>query len=143
MAKLLGNSYRLWVETATPATYALIKGQQSLTTSRSAGTIDTSAKDDTPYSTSAAGNFNYTIDLAGIADLPDATGFTFVDTKYKAQVPWKFQIRKNGASGVPGEAVFEGLCNIVDLSPSYGQNEAVKYSLKLTLASAPTTDLLS
>ena len=143
MAKLLGNAYRLWVETATPGTYAIIKGQQSMSTPRSASTIDTSTKDDTPYLTSAAGNFNYQIDLSGVADLPDATGYTFVDTKYKAQVPWKFQIRKNGATGVTGDAVFEGVCNIVDLTPNYSQNEPVKYTLKLTLASAPTIDLLS
>jgi predicted secreted protein len=143
MAKLLGNNYRLWVETATAGTYAYIKGQKGMSNARSANTIDTSTKDDGVYGTSTSGQFDWTLTLAGIPDLPDATGLTFVDSKYKAQVPWKFQIRKGGQAGTTTDAVFEGLCNIADLSIDYGDNAPVGYSLKLTLAAAPTTDLLS
>lgn len=140
MPKLLSNDRRLWVETATPGTYAIVKGQQSLSKARSANTIDTSTKDDAPYATTAPGLFDYSITLNGIADLPDAAGFTFVETKFKAQANWKFQIRKGGAAGLTTDAVFEGLCNILDLPVDYVQNEAVKYTLKLGLAAAPTID---
>jgi hypothetical protein len=143
MAKLLGNNYRLWVETATPGTYAMILGQQSISTSRAASTIDTSTKDDFPYATAAPGLFAYDVTLTGIATLPDTTGFSFVETKFKAQTSWKFQIRKSGAAGIASDAVFECLCNILELAPSYPQNGTVAYTLKLTLATAPTIDTLA
>jgi predicted secreted protein len=143
MATLLGNNYRLWVESATAGTYNLIKGQQSLSYSRKANTIDISTKDNTPYAASAPGLFDVSITLDGIADLPDTTGFTRVETQFKAQAVTKFQIRKNGASGVTGDAVFEASCYILDLSPDFGQNDAVKYTVALGIASAPVTDTLS
>jgi hypothetical protein len=35
VAKKLGNDYRLWIESATPGTYNMIKGQQDLSINRS------------------------------------------------------------------------------------------------------------
>lgn len=143
MAKKLGNDYRLWVETATTGTYAMIAGQQSLSYTRSANPIDTSTKDDFPYATTAAGLFEGGITLEGVADLPDANGYTRVETKFKAGTPVNFQIRKAGASGTTGDAVFTGECNILELSPNFGQNDSLKYTLRLGYADAPTTDALS
>lgn len=143
MAIKMGNDYRLWIESATAGTYNLIKGQQSLSYDRNSGAIDTSTKDAFPYATSAAGLFDVSISLDGIADLPDANGFTRTETQFKSQTTTKFQIRKNGASGAtPGDVVFEGLCNILGLPITYGQNDAVKYKLSLGLAAAPTIDAL-
>jgi len=144
MATKLGNDYRLWIEGLTLGTYAMIKGQQSLSYDRKANTIDISTKDNSPYAATAAGLFDVSISLDGIADLPDATGFTLLETAFKAQTGKKFQIRKAGAAGVsPGDVVFEGTCNILGLPIEYGQNDAVKYKLSLGLAVAPTTDALS
>lgn len=144
MAKLLGNAYRLWIDTTTTGgTYAIIAGQQSLTMTRKANTIDTSAKDDFPYATTAAGLFDVGVSLDGIATLPDANGFTLAETSYKAQTTKNFQIRKGGSSGTTGDAVWTAACNILDMSIDYGKNDAVKYKLELGVASAPTTDALS
>ena len=44
MAKRLGNDFLLWIESTTPGTYNLVKGQQSLSISRDAGSIDTTTK---------------------------------------------------------------------------------------------------
>lgn len=143
MAKLLGNNYRLWIESTTPGTYNQIAGQQSLSISRSSNTIDISDKNNSPYALSAPGLFDVTIQLEGLADLPDATGFTRLETQFKAQATTKFQVRKGGTSGVDADKVFEASCNILELSISYAQNGAVSYTCRLGLAAAPTTDTLA
>jgi predicted secreted protein len=85
MAKKLGNDYRLWIESSTPGTYNQILGQQSLSYSRSSNQIDVSDKNNSPYALSAAGLFDVSISLEGLADLPDATGYTLLETKFLAQ----------------------------------------------------------
>jgi predicted secreted protein len=100
MAKKLGNDYRLWIESSTPGTYNQILGQQSLSYSRSSNQIDVSDKNNSPYALTAAGLFDVSISLEGLADLPDATGFTLLETKFLAQTAWKFQIRKAGSAAL-------------------------------------------
>jgi predicted secreted protein len=143
MAKKLGNDYRLWIESSTPGTYNQILGQQSLSYSRTSNQIDISDKNNSPYALSAAGLFDVSISLEGLADLPDATGYTLLETKFLAQTPWKFQIRKAGSSGVDADKVFAATLNILELSTSFGQNGAVSYSAKFGLSIAPTTDALA
>lgn len=143
MAKKLGNDYRLWIESATPGTYNQIAGQQSLSYSRSSQQIDVSDKNNSPYALSAAGLFDVQVSLEGLADLPDATGYTLLETKFLAQTSWKFQIRKGGSSGSGTDVVWAATCNILELSNEFAQNGAVKYTTKLGLASAPTTDALA
>lgn len=143
MAKKLGNDYRVWIESATPGTYNQIAGQRSLSYSRSSQQIDVSDKNNSPYALTAAGLFDVQINFDGVADLPDANGYTLLETKFKAQTSWKFQIRKGGSSGLDADKVFEATCNILELSNSFEQNGVVGYSCRLGLASAPTTDALA
>jgi predicted secreted protein len=144
MANKLGNDYRLWIESGTPGTYNLIKGQQALSYDRSANQIDASTKDNSPYATSSPGLFNVKVKLDGLADLPDANGFTLAETNFKNQTNKKFQIRKGAAAGAdPADVVFAATCTILSLPVTYGQNDMVKYSLELGLALAPTTDALA
>jgi predicted secreted protein len=143
MAKKLGNDYRLWIESSTPGTYNQILGQQSLSYSRSSNQIDVSDKNNSPYALTAAGLFDVSISLEGLADLPDATGYTLLETKFLAQTAWKFQIRKAGTSGVDADKVFAATLNILELSTEFPQNGAVKYSAKFGLSIAPTTDALA
>jgi predicted secreted protein len=143
MAIGLGNNYRLWIESVTPGTYNILKGQQSLSYGRTANTIDISTKDNSPYAAAAPGLFDLSVTLDGIADLPDTTGFTRLETQFKAQTATKFQIRRAGASGAtPTDVVLEGTFFALDLSIDYAQNDAVKYKLALSAASAPTIDAL-
>lgn len=143
MATLLGNNYRLWVESSTPGTYNMIAGQNGLSYDRKANTIDVSTKDNAPYGLTAAGLFEVSVKLDGICNLPDANGLTRVETQFKAQTATKFQIRKGGASGTGSDVVFEASCYITGLPLEYGQNDAVKYSIELGLAAAPVTDTLA
>ncbi len=146
MAKRLGNDYRLWIESATPGTYSEIKGGQDLSVTRNGATIDTSTKDDFPYGTSAPGLRQLSIAASIIPNLPDANGYTRLETQSAAasSTPVNFQIRKGGSAGAtPGDVVFTGAMYITDFNSSFGQNEAVKASFTLVAAAAPTTDVLA
>lgn len=144
MAKKLGNDYRLWIETTTPGTYTEIKGQQQLSMSRQSQAIDTTTKDNFPYGTQASGTKTLTIDVDLVPDLPDALGYTRLETISKGSLPVKFQIRKAGSAGVsPGDVVFEANMYVGGVDVTYGQNDVIKAKTSLSLESAPTTDTLA
>ena len=106
MGKKLGNDYRLWIESAVAGTYNEIKGQTSLKINRQAGSIDTSTKDDYPYGTQAPGLKTLTIDAEVYPNLPDANGYTRLETLSKGSAPVKFQIRKGGSAGAACSCFF-------------------------------------
>lgn len=143
MAKLLGNNYRLFIEGTTVGTLAEIKGQQSLSVSRQAATIDTSTKDDGVYGTQAPGQRSLTVDCEFLPNLPDTTGYGRLETKATANPPTatRFQIRK--APYATGDVVFDASMWIGNFDTTFPRNEAVKSTCQLTLESAPTVDLLS
>lgn len=132
----------LWVESSTPGTYNLVKGQQGGKVNRNAGNVDLSTKDNAGYGSSAPGLKDWSIDLTVIPDLPDTTGYTRLETLCNAspQAPFNVQIRKNGASGVTADAVFAGSVYGNLDGTDYGQNAAVGVTIKLSGVGAPTTD---
>lgn len=145
MGKKLGNDYRLWIESATPGTYNEIKGQQDLSVNRQGQTIDTSTKDDFPYASQAAGSRTLSIPFNLIPDLPDANGYTRLETQALATVatPFNVQVRKGGSSGTdPADVVFEGSVYCTDLNTGLARNDAVKVTGTLVANGAPTTDVL-
>jgi hypothetical protein len=146
VGKKLGNDYRLWVESATPGTYNMVKGQMGLTQNGQGSTIDTTSKDDFPYGTQAPGTRNGSISVECIPDLPDPNGFTRIETLANAAIPDPFnvQIRKNGSSGAdPADVVLEVSVYCTDFPKNYGMNEAVKSNWTLVYAAAPAFDALS
>jgi len=142
MAKLLGNDYRLWIESNTAGTYNEIKGNTALKENRSAELIDTSAKSDFPYGTQAPGLKNMTIDATIYPDLPDTTGYGRLESQSKLSTPTKFQIRRGGSTGASGDVVFEGSLYIGNFSTDYPKNGPVQCDFQLALAAAPTIDEL-
>lgn len=145
MAKKLGRDYRIWIESAGGG-FNLIKGQQDLSVDRGNGSIDTTTKDNYPYSTSAPGFKTLTISASFEPDLPDATGYTRLEALANSTTTASFtiQIRKGGNTGVdPGDVVFEALVNSTGLSTSFGMNDAVTSSTSFSLAEAPTVDTLA
>ncbi len=145
MAKKLGNDYRVWLETVTPGTYAIIKGNQDLSINREGGTIDISTKDDFPYAAQAAGARSVSITASFIPDLPDATGYTRLMTLANALVatPFNIQVRKGGTAGVTGDVVFECSVYCTTNNTAAAQNSAVGVSVTFVAATAPTTDALA
>lgn len=145
MGKKLGNDYRLLIDSATPGTPAMIKGQQDLSISQSGGTIDTTSKDDYPYGTAAPSTRSISISVSLIPDLPDANGYARLEAVATAPVatPVIVEIRKGGASGGTSDIVFKGSVYITDFNQSFGQNDAVKATCTLVAASAPTINTLA
>lgn len=143
MAKKLGNDYRLWIESSTPGTFNEVKGQTTLTINRSSESIDTSTKDDFPYGTQAQGLKTLSIDAEVYPNLPDANGYTRLETLSQGTGVTGVQIRKGGATGEDEDAVFEASMYIGSLNTDMGKNDVVKSNFQLTLAAAPTVDTLS
>lgn len=138
MAKKLGNDYRLFIHDGA-STYTEIAGQQNLSVSRQGQTIDTSTKDNFPYGTAAPGMRSLSIAFELIPNLPDANGYTALETWANSTSPTAklFQI-KTGST-----VVFAGSMYCSDFNTSFNQNDAVKATGTLVAASAPTTDVLA
>ncbi len=145
MAKKLGPQYMLWIESATPGTYNLVLGQGDLSIGRSAAKIDTTSKDDQGYGTGAPGLRDLTLSLNIIPNLPDANGYTRLETLCNAavQAPFNVQVRKGGAAGTGSDVVFAGSVYGTLESTEFPQAGAVGVSASFYAAAAPTTDLLS
>ena len=145
MAKSLGKDDLLWVESATPGTYNLVAGQGDLSISRSRSKIDLSDKTSAGYALSAYGLSDLSISLDVQPNLPDANGYTRLQTLCNASpaAPFNVQIRKGGPSAATGDAIFQasvyGQITSQD-SPTDGVR-SVKF--EFGLAAAPTIDALS
>jgi hypothetical protein len=145
VGKKLGNDYRIWVESATPGTFNEIKGQVSTTINRSGGTIDTGSKSDFPYGTAAPGSRSLSIPFTIRPDLPDANGYTRLETLALAavQAPFNIQIRKGGSAGSGTDVVFACSVYVTDFNTPMDQNSVVAVSGTFVAAAAPTTDVLA
>ncbi|UAK23669.1 phage tail tube protein [Sphingomonas nostoxanthinifaciens] len=142
MAKGLGNNYLLWVESATPGTFTLLKGQQGGKVNRSTSDIDLSTKDNQGYGSSAPGLKTWSIDLTLLPDLPDTLGYTRLESLCNANplLPFNIQIRKGGQAGAVGDVVFAGSVYGNLDSTDFGQNSGVPVAVKLSGNGAPVTD---
>lgn len=144
MARKYGNDYHIWIDNGS-GTYNRIKGQTTLIVTRNGQTIDISAKEDFPYAAQGPGMRSLSIAVETIPDLPDASGYTRLETVANAASPTatNIQVRKNGISGTGSDVVFQGSVYVTDFNTNYGQNEALKVNATLVAAAAPTTDLLA
>jgi predicted secreted protein len=142
MGKGLGNDYLLWVESTTPGTFNLVKGQQGGTVNRNAAEVDLSTKDDDGYGSSASGLRKWSIDLTVLPNLPDATGYTRIESLSNASpsAPFKIEIRKGGKTGATGDVVFAGRVYGNLDSTGFDQDAGVGVKLTLRGDGAPTVD---
>lgn len=143
MAKKLGNNYRLFVQSATVGTFNEIKGQGNLKIARQTGSIDLSTKSDAPYGLAAPSSKAVTVTCAILPDLPDANGYTRVETiSNDPLTPAElYQIRK--APFATGDVVFAASMYSTLSDTDFDLNAGVGTSLSLSLAAVPTVDTLS
>lgn len=146
MSKKLANEYMLWVESATPGTFNVCKGQKGTTINRQAAQIDLTTKDDEGYGVLAPGIRSLSLQTGFIPNLPDANGYQRLETLCKAnpQAPFVIQIRKGALTGAdPADVVFE--CSVYGNFDTTGfeQNEGVTDAVTMYAAAAPTIDLLA
>lgn len=143
--KKLSNDYRLWIESTTPGTYNEIKGQQTLAINRASSTIDTTTKDEFPWGSQAPGSRSVSIPFGLIPNLPDADGYTRLETLASSDVasPIGIQIRKGGSAGGATDVVWECEMYVTDFNTGMDQNTPLTVTGTLVNASPPTTDELS
>lgn len=145
MAKQLGNDRRLWVESSTPGTYNMVKGNQQLSISRSSATIDGTTKDDFPFNVNLPGNRNHSLKATFQPDLPDANGFERLRSLARAATvaAINIQVRKGGATGAaPADVEYACSMYVTDDDSTSNQGEVNGSSLAFVPAAAPTVDLL-
>lgn len=144
MARKYGNDYHIWIDNGS-GTYNRIKGQTSLSVTRNGSAIDISAKEDFPYAAQGPGMRSLSIAFEIIPDLPDANGYTRLETVANAVSPTavSYQVRKGGVAGSGSDVVFQGACYITDFNTDYGQNQALKVNGTLVASAAPTVDTLA
>lgn len=143
MALKIGNDYMVWVAAAggTP-TYGLLGGQQDGSLSVGIREIDGSHKTSGSTDLVLPGNKTYNLPLSFNAELPDATGYSVVETRLKGRLPILVQIRKGGATGAsPADVVFACEMYALNLDLSFPLNGIVSGSMTFKPAAAPTTDL--
>lgn len=142
MTKKFGNNYRLYVgDGGGSEAFSALAGQRDLSVSGSSGEIDISDKTNAPYKLTAPGLFTRTITVSGVADLPDTTGFTRLETQFKAQATVNIELRKTPFGGTDG--VVEGSFYVTAFEVSAGMNNELTYSITLNPSAALTTDVWS
>ncbi|MCU0892472.1 MAG: hypothetical protein MUE77_12210 [Sandarakinorhabdus sp.] len=143
MAVKNGNDYMVWVAApATTPSFALMAGQQNLTFETSQQTADASSKTSGTVAIKLPTLREITIGVDFVADLPDAAGYTVVETAHKTQSRVLVQVRKDGATGsAPDDVIFQAEMWATNLSVNPGLNAALAGSVQFVLAATPTTDL--
>lgn len=141
MAKKLGQEYQLFIDDGA-ASFNAIAGQTGLTRDGSTELIDQSSKTTGQFSVQAPGRKALSITCPGKVDLPDADGLERVHTLQKAypQVAETYQIRVDPFGDT--DVVFQADMYISNFSMDDPDQDNSTYSFQLTLAAAPTTDLL-
>jgi hypothetical protein len=140
MAKKLGSDYRLFVQSSTAGTFNQPAGQGNLSIDRGKGFTSNATKDQEGVDTQSPGLRTLTIKQDLTPDLPDANGYTRMETLDKTNAAEVYQIRKKplGATDV----VFECLMYTSIDSTGFDQGASVKSPLTLQPAAQPTVDAL-
>ena len=139
--KKLGSDYRLFVQSAVVATFNMPAGQGNLGIQRGKGFNSSATKDTEGVDTQTPGLRTLSIKQDIIPDLPDANGYTRMETLDKANGTEMYQIRKKPFA--TGDVVFEAVMYTGLDDTSFNQGTSVTVGVTLTLAEAPTVDALT
>ncbi|MFZ2996284.1 phage tail tube protein [Sphingobium sp.] len=141
MAKKLGSDYRLFVQSATPTTFNQPAGQGNLTINRSKAFSSSATKDTEGVDTQTPGLRTLSITQAIVPDLPDASGYTRMETLDKSNASEVYQIRKKPFA--TGDVVFECLMYTALDNTGLEQGSSVSAGVQLQPAANPTVDALT
>ncbi len=141
MGKKLGSNYRLFVQSSTAATFNMPAGQGNLEINRGKAFSSAATKDTEGVDTQTPGLRTLSMKQEIIPDLPDANGYTRMETLDKSNDEEIYQIRKKPFA--TADVVFEGKFYTALDNTSFGLGESVKVGVTLQPAAQPTVDLLS
>lgn len=137
MAKLDGNLYRCFIESATLGTFNEIKGQRSSSLGTSLATYSVATKDSGGWDINGAGLLTADMSVELVPDLPDATGYTRCETLHNTKASARVQWR-TGAT-----IVFDAPVLITQIDDAYPFNDAVGCQITFALTGAPTVNLMA
>ena len=141
MAKKLGSDYRLFVQSTTASTFNQPAGQGNLTINRSKAFSSSATKDTEGVDTQTPGLRTLSITQAIIPDLPDANGYTRMETLDKSNAAEVYQVRKKPFA--TGDVVFECLMYTALDNTGLEQGTSVSAGVTLQPAAQPTVDSLT
>lgn len=139
--KKLGSDYRLFVQSTTAGTFNQPAGQGNLGIQRGKGFSSSATKDQDGVDTQTPGLRTLSIKQDIVPDLPDANGYTRMETLDKSNAAETYQIRKKPFA--VGDVVFECSMYTALDNTDFNQGETVKAGVTLQPAAQPTVDLLS
>ncbi len=139
--KKLGSDYRLFVQSTTAGTFNQPAGQGNLGIQRGKGFNSSATKDQEGVDTQTPGLRTLSIKQDIVPDLPDAQGYTRMETLDKSNAAETYQIRKKPFAA--GDVVFECSMYTALDNTDFNQGETVKAGVTLQPAAQPTVDLLS
>ncbi|WP_294328385.1 hypothetical protein [uncultured Sphingomonas sp.] len=139
--KKLGSDYRLFLQTATAGTFVQPAGQGNLGIQRGKGFNSSATKDTEGVDTQTPGLRTISLKQDITPDLPDAQGYTRMETLDKSNATEIYQIRKKPYA--TGDVVFECAMYTALDNTDFNQGESVKAGVTLQPAAQPTVDLLS
>lgn len=141
MAKKLGSNYRLFVQSTTAGTFNQPAGQGNLSIQRSKAFSSSATKDAEGVDTQTPGLRSISIKQEITPDLPDANGYTRMETLDQSNVEEVYQVRKKPFAA--GDVVFQcSMYTALDNS-DFNQGDSVKVGVTLQPAAQPTVDALS
>jgi len=141
MGKKLGSDYRLFLQSAVAGTFNMPAGQGNLNIQRGKGFSSSATKDTEGVDTQTPGLRTLSIKQELIPDLPDANGYTRMETLDKSNDTEIYQIRKKPFA--VGDVVFEGSFYTALDNTDFEQGGSVKAGVTLQPAAQPTVDLLA
>ncbi|MEK9211720.1 phage tail tube protein [Sphingomonas sp. 2378] len=141
MAKKLGSDYRLFVRASDGTSFNQPAGQGNLTINRSKAFSSSATKDAEGVDTQSPGLRTLSIKQDLVPDLPDANGYTRLETLDKSNATEIIQVRKKPFAA--SDTVFEcSMYTALDNS-DYEQGSSVKVGLTFQPAAQPTIDALA
>ncbi len=138
MPKLDANLYQCFIESSTPGTFNVIKGQRSSSVGASLNTYSVATKDSGGWDINAAGLLQADMSVELVPDLPDSTGYTRCETLAAAKTVTRVQWR-NG----PTTVVFDAPVLITNINRDFPFNDAVGVQISFALTGAPTVNALT
>lgn len=142
MGVKIGNNYLVHVAAPgqTPV-FGLFAGQQDGDLGGSRQSIDASHKTSGGVALKIPGLLDIPLNLAFVAELPDADGYTIVETAFKAGTPVLVQVRKNGILGVDADKIFACSMYVMSLPVKFGLNGTVSGTVGFEPEAEPTMAL--
>jgi len=144
MAYLNADEVLVWVGNgAGSEVFYAPAGQTGVEWTRSAARVDRTVKT-SAYEVGRPGVMaisNFGLDLK--PSLPDANGYTRLETVHKTKAAVNIQVRRGGATATADDAIFAAAMHVETMPTSAPQGADVSCRISFFLAEDPTIDVLS